>query len=390
MALSTNSNEKVPLWRDERVWHISLQALVIMIVVAIALGGLGHMNRNLQQLGRQFEFSFLLNRAGFNIGESVIPYKPDDPYYWAFIVGIVNTLRLILVSFITTTVLGVVVGIASFSDNWLLRKINVMYVEIVRNTPLLLQFVFFYFVVLFGLTNDADIKGLPGSIWLSKKGIWIPFPANTVQSWIATVVLIGLAIAAILIWRWRLTQMEEQGTSGQPQQMMLISIGVVGFLALIFGLGWQFPHVTESKDITGGLRMSLEYGAMLLGLSFYTGAYVAEIVRAGIESVSKGQWEAAKSLGFRPTLSMRLVVFPQALRIIVPSLNSQYITLTKNSSLALAIGYPDTFATAQTTLNQTGRAIEVVLLMVITYLVLNLIISIVMNQLNRVVQIKER
>jgi general L-amino acid transport system permease protein len=387
-----SSPEKIPLWRDARFLKLAFQVGLIAILIGVFLLMVGNMNRNLAQQGRQFEFGFLLQRAGFNIGESILPYASNDPYYWAFVVGLANTIRLILVSFVVTTVVGVIAGILSFSDNWLLRKLNLLYVEIVRNTPPLLQFAFWYFVVFFGLSQGTGISKLPGSILITKKGIWVPWPANTPVAWLSFGALVLVAIAIFLIWRWRIKLMETQGVAAKPQQMLLFGLSTLWLLLLIFGLQWTFPQITDAaaNDVGGGLRMSLEYGAMMMGLSFYTGAFIAEIVRAGIQSVSQGQWEAARSLGLPNGLLMRLVVFPQALRVIIPSLNSQYITLTKNSSLALAIGYPDLFGSALTTLNQTGRAVEVVLLMVISYLALNLIISLIMNQLNHLVQVQER
>jgi general L-amino acid transport system permease protein len=390
MSLSGGSSERIPLWRDDRFWRIALQVLVIVIVVAIALLMVGNLNRNLRQLGRQFDFTFLLNSAGFNIGESILPYETNDLYAWALFIGFVNTLRLILVGFIVATTVGVLGGIASFSENWLVRNLSRIYVEIVRNTPLLLQLFFWYFAIFFGLSQGAQIAQLPGSVLISKKGIVIPFPSGTPTAWLSAMALLIGAIAAFLIWRWRIKVMEEQGASGQPQLMALAALGAVSLLIFTLGLGWDFPRVTSPNTVEGGLRMSLEYGAMLMGLSFYTGAFIAEIVRAGIQSVSRGQWEAARALGLHTGLSMRLVVFPQALRVIIPSLNSQYANLAKNSSLALAIGYPDIFSTAQTTLNQTGRAVEVLLLVMLTYLAVNLVISLVMNTLNQMVQLKER
>jgi general L-amino acid transport system permease protein len=389
MSLSGDS-EKISLWRDERFWRIAFQVLVVVIVVVVALFLTSNLNRNLRQLGRQFDFTFLGNAAGFNIGETLVPYEANDRYYWALFVGFLNTLRLILVGFVVATVAGVVVGIASFSENWLVRNLSRLYVEIIRNTPLLLQLFFWYFAVFFGLSQGSKVAKLPGSILISKKGIVIPFPANTPTAWLAAAALVIGAIAALLVWRWRSKLMVEQGASGRPQQIALIGLGVLGLLLLTLGLGWEFPQETAPGAIEGGLRMSLEYGAMLMGLSFYTGAFIAEIVRAGIQSVSKGQWEAARALGLHAGLSMRLVVFPQALRVIIPSLNSQYMNLAKNSSLALAIGYPDIFSTSQTTLNQTGRSVEVLMLLMLTYLLVNLLISIIMNQLNQAVQLRER
>jgi general L-amino acid transport system permease protein len=271
------------------------------------------------------------------------------------------------------------------------RKISQVYVEIIRNTPLLLQLFFWYFAVFFGLSQGAQVTKLPASILVSKKGIVIPWPANTPVAWLGVAVLIVGAIAAFLLWQWRIKLMEEQGASGKPQLTALIVIGIISLLILTLGLGWDFPTLDAAgTTVQGGLRLSLEYTAMLIGLSVYTGAFIAEIVRAGIQSVSKGQWEAARALGLHTGLSMRLVVLPQALRVIIPPLNSQYMNLAKNSSLAVAIGYPDIFATALTTQNQTGRAVEIILIIMLTYLAVDLIISLVMNLLNQTVQLKER
>ncbi|HEY9646751.1 MAG TPA: ABC transporter permease subunit [Chroococcidiopsis sp.] len=394
MVQNTDNSEKVPILRDERFWNVAVQAFVLIVVVVIGSILIGNMNRNLAQLGRQFNFSFLQNSAGFNIGESILPYETNDQYWWALMVGFVNTLRLILVGFVFATVLGVTAGIASFSDNWLLRKLNRVYVEIIRNIPLLLQLFFWIFVVFYGLAPQKSPNDPPASLlgigFISKKGIMLPWPANTPTAWLGLAVLIVGAIAAVVIWRWRLKQMELLGVSGKPQLMAIGAIALVSLLILIFGLGWEFPAINEQNNVQGGLRLSMEYAAVLAGLSVYTGAFIAEIVRAGIQAVSKGQWEAARALGLHTGLSMQLVVLPQALRVIIPSLNSQYMNLAKNSTLALAIGYPDFFSTFQTTQNQTGRAVEMILILMGLYLAVNLIISIVMNQLNRMVQLKER
>lgn len=385
-----NGSEKVPIWRDERYVQIAFQAIVLLIIVVVARFCFGNMFYNLAQQGRQFSFTFLLSQSGFNIGETLIPYDTTSPYYWAFFVSFLNALRLILVGIVATTVLGVVAGIASFSDNWLLRKLNLVYVEVVRNTPLLLQLFVWYFAVFFGFSDKGKTSQLPGSIFVSKKGIVIPWPASSPLLGILLGILLVGAIAAYFIWKRRLTRMEEQGASGQQEQLALFSMAAVGLLVVLFGLGWEAPKMSAAGNVEGGLRVSVEYGAMLFGLVFYTGAFIAEIVRAGIQSVSKGQWEAARALGLPTSSAMRLVVFPQALRVILPSLTSQYINLAKNSSLALAIGYPEIFATAQTTLNQSGRPVEVILLIMAIYLLITLFISLVMNTLNRLVQIKER
>lgn len=387
MISTGNSDEKIPIWRDARFWRFALQ---IGLLAILAIAGSWFVGNFLRQ-GKEFNFGFLWNQAGFNIGESLVPYQTNDLYGWALFVGFLNSLRLILVGLVLTTVIGVVAGVASFSSNWLLQKISQVYVEVVRNTPLLLQIFFWYFAVFFSFSTGANVTNVLGTFAISKKGMVIPWPSGTPTSWLAFAALLVGAIAAILVWRWRIKLMGELGASGKPQSIALMGLGILSLLIFLVGLGWQFPVIDAAgTNVEGGLRLSLEYTGMLVALAFYTGAFIAEIVRAGIQSVSKGQWEAAQALGIQQGLSMRLVVLPQALRVIIPSLNSQYINLTKNSSLALAIGYPDIFSTSLTILNQTGRAVEVILIIMLTYLVVDLLISALMNQLNTLVQVKER
>jgi general L-amino acid transport system permease protein len=272
-----------------------------------------NVRRNLQQLGIEFGFNFLKQQASFDIGETIVNYQPTDAYNYALLVGLINSLRIAIMSILLTTIVGITAGISRLSDNWLVRKISFVYVEIFRNTPLLLQLLFWYFA------------------------IFLSFPKAENK------------------------------------------ISVLGF-ANFSQNGIEFPWFT----------LSPEFSSLLLGLTFYTGAFIAEIVRGGIKSVPQGQWEAATSLGLKPGLAMQLVIFPQALRVIIPPLTSQYLSLTKNSSLAIAIGYPDIYFVASTTFNQTGKAVEVMLLIMITYLILSLVISLIMNLFNRSVQIQER
>ncbi|MGD1911418.1 MAG: amino acid ABC transporter permease [Rivularia sp. (in: cyanobacteria)] len=300
-------------WRDTRFWRIATQAVAVILAIAIAIVLFINVSRNLQQLGIQFGFDFLQQEASFDIGETPIAYQPTDAYSRALWVGLLNTLRIAVVGIILTTIIGIGAGIARLADNWLVRNIALIYVEIFRNTPLLLQLLFWYSAVFLSFPNLDNRISLGGLIYLSQGGLEV--------------------------------------------------------------LGFQF---------------SSEFAALLIGLTFYTGAFIAEIVRGGIQSVSKGQWEAARSLGLKPRLIMRLVIFPQALRVIIPPLTSQYLNLTKNSSLAIAIGYPDIYFVASTTFNQTGKAVEVMLLIMVTYLSFSLTISLVMNFLNKTVQIKER
>ncbi|GBE90562.1 amino acid ABC transporter permease [Nostoc cycadae] len=307
------TNSKPSISRDYRFWQITAQ-LIAIFVAAILVTILGsNLNRNLQQLGIQFGFDFLKQQASFDIGETPIAYKATDTYTRALCVGLVNSLRVAIAGIFFTTIVGITAGIARLSDNWLVRHLSLIYVEIFRNTPLLLQLLFWYFAVFLSFPKVDNKMSLWGFISFSQNGIETPW-----------------------------------------------------------------------------VNFSPEFSALLLGLIFYTGAFIAEVVRGGIQSVPKGQWEAAQSLGLKPGLVMRLVVFPQALRVIIPPLTSQYLNLTKNSSLAIAIGYPDVYFVASTTFNQTGRAVEVMLLLMLTYLTLSLTISIIMNLLNRTVQIKER
>lgn len=305
------ANPKPPIWRDYRFWNIVAQLMAVLLAAVIVMILWGNLHRNLQQLGIQLGFDFLQQQASFGIGESLLNYQPTDTYTHALWVGLVNSLRVAILGIFLTTIVGISAGIARFSDNWLLKKITSIYVEIFRNTPLLLQLLFWYFAVFLGFPTREDKISLWGFLGLSQDGLELPW-----------------------------------------------------------------------------FTLSPEFSALLLGLVFFTGAFIAEIVRGGIQSVPKGQWEAARSLGLPPLLIMRLVIFPQALRVIIPPLTSQYLNLTKNSSLAIAIGYPDLYFVASTTFNQTGRAVEVMLLLILTYLTLSLTISLTMNLFNRQVQIK--
>jgi general L-amino acid transport system permease protein len=313
----------VPWWRDNRKlgWLIQLVAgLFLLLAIALLLGNL---ERNLARAGLRLTLGWLNQPAGFDIAETLLPYRASDSYGRALLAGFVNTLRVVVSGLVLATALGVAVGAASFSGNPLLRGVTRVYVELIRNIPLLLQLVFWYFAVFLSLPSADQALQVPG-MQLAKSGIYL-FGADLVNG-----------------------------------------------------------------ELVGGLRLSLELAALLTGLVIYSAAFIAEVVRGGIASVPLGQWEAAKSLGLKPLQILRLVVLPQALRVIVPGLNSQYISLAKNSSLAVAIGYPDLYAVAETTLNQTGRGIEVFLLLLVVYLMLDLVISVVMNAIDRLVRLQER
>ncbi|MCP9784718.1 ABC transporter permease subunit [Cyanobium sp. N5-Cardenillas] len=323
---------KPPWWRDRRVIPWVVQAVVGLLVLLLIAFLLGNLIRNLTAAGLLLSWRWLQQPAGFDISESVIPFNAQLPYWRALAAGLVNTIRAVLVGLVGATLLGTLVGMASFSHNGLLRRLARVYVEVVRNIPLLLQLVFWYFVVFLTLPNGLAAIQLPGVV-LAKSGLYI----------------VGLGEGL----RW-------MGPT------------------LVNGV-WQAP-----------VRLSVEFGALLTGLIVYSGAFIAEVVRGGIAAVPKGQWEAASSLGLSWFATLRRIVLPQSLRVIVPGLNTQYISLAKNSSLAVAVGYTDLYSVAETTLNQTGRAVEVVLVLLAAYLTLDLLISALMNGLNHLVQIRER
>ncbi|MBD2111602.1 MULTISPECIES: amino acid ABC transporter permease [Cyanophyceae] len=376
--------------RDERFWKIAFQVITLLVVLLLLSFFLGNLNRNLIQQGRAFGFSFLRNPAGFSIGESLIQYRPNDPYWRALMVGLGNTLTLVVGGIVLTTVLGVVAGVASFSKNWLLQKLSRVYVGLVQNIPLLLQLFFWYFAIFGALPNPANQIGVLGLAFLNNRGVYIPWASSALLAILGIAATVGAAIAALFLWRWRTKIRIETGVGGQAQSIALAVVALAWLAIITLGMNWTVPEGVEGGGVTGGLRLSREYVASLTALVFYTSAFVAEIVRAGIQSVSKGQWEAARTLGLNAGMVMRLVVFPQALRVIIPPMNSQYMNLTKNSSLAFAIAFPEIYSIATTTYNQTGRPVEVFVVMMATYLTLCLLITVVMNQFNRSVQFKER
>ncbi len=312
-----------PWWRNRRLLPWIVQAAVGLLLLVLVAFLVGNLVRNLTAAGLLLSWSWLGNPAGFDISETLLPFDASLPYWRVLLAGLVNTLRVVLVGLVGATLLGTLVGTASFSSNALLKRLARIYVELIRNIPLLLQLVFWYFVVFLSLPNGTAAIQLPGVV-LAKSGLFL----------------------------------------GGPE--------------LVNGV-WQSP-----------LKITVEFGALLTGLVVYTAAFIAEVVRGGVASVPRGQWEAAGSLGFSPLQTLRRIVLPQALRVIVPGLNSQYISLAKNSSLAVACGYTDLYSVAETSLNQSGRAVEVVLILLGAYLVIDLLISAVMNGLNGLVQLRER
>ncbi|MER8602765.1 amino acid ABC transporter permease [Mesorhizobium sp. M1233] len=377
---------------DPRVRGIFFQALVLVLLVAGVWWVTHNVIANLTRLHIASGFGFLKGRAGFDISESAIAYSSDSTYLRAILVGFINTVIVAVVGIITATIIGFIVGIGRLSHNWLIRKICTVYVEVFRNIPPLLVIFFWYSGVLAVLPPPRESINLPFGSFLNQRGFYFPRAIWGEGSWLILVaLLLGIAMAWFVARKARQRQM----ATGQPFPVFWTSMALIVGLPLLayalsgFPLSFEFPK-QSTFNLVGGFQVRPEFLSLYLALSCYTAAFIAEIVRAGIRGVSAGQTEAAAALGLRSGSILRLVVVPQAMRIVIPPLTSQYLNLTKNSSLAIAIGYPDLTATAGTVLNQTGQAVEGVVIMMAVYLALSLITSAIMNVVNARMALVER
>ncbi len=383
---------KASLIYDPRVRGIFFQVLLVLAIVLGIWWIVDNTIANLQRSNISTGFGFLRGRAGFDISDSLIHYSSDSTYGRAIMVGFWNTLLVAFAGIITATIVGFLVGVARLSHNWLLRKIAMIYVETFRNIPPLLVIFFWYLGVLSILPAPRNSIVLPFGSYLNSRGFYFPRFIWEQGSWL---MLAGLAVGIVLtIFVWRRARARQMVT-GQRFPVFWTGLGLILGLPLLafalagFPLTLDFPKA-GTFNLTGGFNVMPEFLSLYLALSFYTAAFIAEIVRAGILGVSRGQSEAAASLGLRPGAILRLVVIPQALRIIIPPLTSQYLNLTKNSSLAVAVGYPDLYAIGGTILNQTGQAIEIVVIFMVIYLSISLLTSLFMNWFNSRMALKER
>ncbi len=382
---------------DQRVRGVIFQILLIVGIVAFAWWIINNTAANLRAQGIGFGFGILEDTAGFQINQSLIPYSETSTYARVYFVGLLNTLLVAGLGVVLATVIGFTVGIARLSTNWIVAKTATAYVEALRNIPLLLQIFIWYFAVLRLLPQKRDALSLGPLGLINIAGWYAPNPIFGDDFWMVLVVAALAIIATIAVARWAHVR---QLATGQQFPTFWVGIGLIVVLPIVVGLIisviWGTPltleYPTEGNfGPRGGARIYPEFIGLLLALSFYTATYIGELVRAGILSVAKGQTEAAYSLGFRPGLTLRLVVIPQAMRVIIPPLTSQYLNLTKNSSLAVAIAYPDLVSVfAGTALNQTGRAVEFILITMGTYLAISLITSLFMNWYNRSMALVER
>lgn len=380
-------------WYDPRVRSIFFQFIAIALVFWGGWTLVDNTLSNMESRGISTGFGFLGETAGFGIIMSLVPYDSTMTYGRTFVVGLTNTLLVSAMGIVAASIIGFIVGVARLSSNWLVAKLALTYIEIIRNIPLLLQIFFWYFAVLGSLPAPRQSIEVGGVLFLNGRGLYLPEPILQEGFGVvwASIILAIAAVTGLRIWAKR-----RQLATGQLFPMfrvgvaILVLVPLLGYMAGGAPLEWDMPEL-RGFNFGGGIAIIPELAALWVALSLYTASFIAEIVRSGIVAVSKGQTEAAKALGLPNGLTLRLVVIPQAMRVIIPPLTSQYLNLAKNSSLATAIGYPDLVAVFMgTTLNQTGQAVEVVAITMAVYLTISLSISLFMNIYNRAVAIKER
>ena len=391
-AISVKELPKPPFWRDPDKRNLIFQIVVLAVVGLTGYYLFSNTQANLQRQSIATGFGFLAKEASFEIGQSLIPYSAADTYAKALVVGTLNTLEVSFIGIILTLILGTVIGVVRLSKNWLAAKLAQVYIEVMQNIPVLLQLFFWYAFFYENLPGPRQAISPMDGFFLSNRGFFFPVPQyHSIHLAMLTTFIVA-CFAARIIKRWA---RKRQDATGQTFPVFTVSILLTIGLPLVVWIFGGAPTDMNTPALAGfnfrgGVAISPEFAALLLGLVLYTAAFVAEIVRAGIQSVSKGQSEAAMALGLKPGLILSLVIMPQAMRVIIPPLISQMLNLTKNSSLAVAIGFPDFVSVANTTINQTGQAIEGVALIMVVYLFFSLTTSLVMNWYNKKAALVER
>jgi len=391
--MTSQNNAGIPFYRDERVLNIFAQVVSTILIVSFLIWAGLNFLKAAEARNMTLSFGFLKEAAGFPISNPPIEYEPSMSYSRAFYVGLVNTLLVSVTGIIAATFIGTLVALARLSSNWLLSRLALVYIEFNRNIPLLVLLFILYFVVLGQLPGVRDSIVGPGPSYLNRRGIYMTWPRLTETGMPFVIfVAVGVIIAiSLFIFLRRLREL-----SGRNTYYWQVSTGIILFSGI---LGWVFSSGTpfelsvptlEGFNYQGGLRLTPEFAAMFIGLTTYTAAFIAEVVRAGIQAVDRGQIEAARAVGLSTTQVLSLVIFPQALRVIIPPMISQYLNLTKNSSLALAIGFQEVFSVGKIAINQAGRAVPIFALVMLTYLSLSLITSFVINFYNRRIQLVTR
>jgi general L-amino acid transport system permease protein len=385
---------------DKEVQGIVWQAVFLTFVLGVGYYLYSNMQANLERQNIQTGFDYLGRESGFGIGESWIAFSPAASYSRALLVGFLNTLAVAVVGVVFATLIGISVGVASLSRNWLVRQMTGVYINFLRNIPVLLQIILWHTLI----TNERFLpiprdflaengpQPILGGLYLTRRGIFFPsFEAHIGWAGALVGLIIGI-VGAYLVARWAKQRMDD---TGEQFPAFWAGVGVmaacafVGWLVMGAPTGISHPSIGRFR-VSGGATLTPEFMALLFGLTIYTSAFIADIVRSGILSVPKGQIEAGRSLGLRESVIMRKVVLPQALRVIIPPLTSQYLNLTKNSSLAVAVGYPELVSVSNTTLNQTGQAPEAILIMMTVYLATSIATSVLMNWYNSRIQLVER
>ncbi|MQX38396.1 amino acid ABC transporter permease [Roseospira navarrensis] len=385
--------KSVAPWNNPRVRAVTFQAVALVLVLWFFWTIFQNTLTNMESRGITTGFGFLDNTAGFGILFSLVPYDESNTYGRTFIVGILNTLLVSSLGILFATLLGFIVGVARLSSNWLIAKMALVYVEITRNIPLLLQIFFWYFAVLRALPGPKQSLEFPFNAFMNNRGLYMASPDVEPSFWFVVATFVAAVVGSVVLIRWAKKRQDATGQrfpAWPTAFALVIGLPVIVFWLIGAPLLWDLPAL-EGFNFKGGVRLIPEFIALWLALTLYTASFIAEIVRSGIQSVSHGQTEASMALGLRRGTALRLIVIPQAMRVIIPPLTSQYLNLTKNSSLATAIGYPDLVAVFMgTTLNQTGQAVEIVAMTMAVYLTISLSISLLMNLYNRAMALKER
>ena len=381
------------LLTDPQVRSWLFQIVAVVAVVAFGWFLFDNTQTNLANRGITSGFGFLNNTAGFGIPQHLIPYSEGDTYGRVFLVGLLNTLLVSVIGIFLATIIGFSVGVARLSNNWLLRKVATVYIETFRNIPPLLLIFFVYFAVLAPLPGPRQSLTLGDAFFVNNRGLYMPAPIADAGFLPGLIALLIAIVASVVVVRWARKRRHATGQRFPVLWTVLaLLIGIPLLAALVFGrpLHWEVPEL-QGFNLRGGWVIIPELVSLALALSVYTAAFIGETVRGGIQAVSHGQTEAASSLGLRPGLTLRLVIIPQALRVIIPPLTNQYLNLMKNSSLGAAVGYPEMVALfAGTVLNQTGQAIETMAITMSVYLAISISISILMNWYNKLIALIER
>lgn len=396
MASTQNTKQQssnIPFFRDERVLKIIAQVISTVLIVGFLIWAVLNFLEAAKARSMTLTFGFLKEAAGFPISNPPIEYNPSMSFGRAFIVGLVNTLIVSVTGIITATILGTLVALARLSSNWLLSRISLVFIEFNRNIPLLVFLFILYFVVFGGLPRVEDSIVWPGPTYFNRRGIYLTWPRLTETGLPFVILMVTGIVLAIIAYIYLRRRREISGRNtffSQVSLGILVGSGILGWV-ISGGNPYQLSvPVLEGFNLQGGLRLTPEFAGMFIGLTIYTAAFIAEVVRSGIQAVDRGQIEAARAVGLSTLQVLSLVVMPQALRVIIPPMISQYLNLTKNSSLALAIGFQEVFSVGKIAINQSGRAVPVFALVMLTYLTLSLLTSLVLNIYNRSIQFVTR